>query len=289
MASVTGATPRVESVPVFRSAAFWGLLGFLSVMAVFAVLAALSWPGEADSCTLPGGNCYCETIVADAPVKQVVNTWTGLFAVAAGLVILGIADRDRSSAHAGAGPMASGGLYAVMYGALAVFLGPGSMFFHGGMTRFGGWLDNLSMVLYVSFLLLYDAARIFRFDANRTIFLVLYSGVILFLGSLIWAVDGSGKYVFGILAVSAMILQAVIILAKPNGLSRTFIPWLLSALIAFGVAFPIWILSWTGMPLCAPSSPLQGHGLWHILAMAATPFFIFFYLRGETRTEPAAR
>ena len=54
------------------------------------------------------------------------------------------------------------------------------------------------------------------------------------------------------------------------------------ALISFAIAVVFWALSFTGAPLCDPNSLLQGHALWHLLAMALTPFFIFLYLRDET-------
>lgn len=269
---------------LFRRAWFWGAVGLAAVLGVFAIFAALGWPGELDSCTLRGGNCYCEAFSRDrVAIRQAVNTWTGLIAALGGLIILAIADRDRRSTTPAAGPMSAGGFYAIAYGALAVFLGPGSMFFHAGLTRFGGWLDNMSMVLYVSFLLLYDASRIFRFDANRALFIGLFAGVNVLFGVLIWLVDGSGTVAFAILAVGAVLAQIAILLWRPGGVSRHFMPWLLAALIAFAVAFVVWRLSWTGAPLCDPNSVLQGHGLWHALAMAATPFLLFFYLREESR------
>ena len=38
----------------------------------------------------------------------------------------------------------------ILYAATAVFLGPGSMVMHGTHTFFGAWIDNVSMVLYIS-------------------------------------------------------------------------------------------------------------------------------------------
>ena len=64
--------------------------------------------------------------------------------------------------------MASGRFHALIYGGLVVFLGPGSMFFHGSLTHYGGWIDNFSMILYVTFILCYDAFRVWRGD-DRTV------------------------------------------------------------------------------------------------------------------------
>ena len=269
---------------VFRRAWVWGLIGFAVVMLVYLVFASAGWPGEPDSCTLPGGNCYCEAYPAppaSAVAKQPANTWSGLFAVIAGLIILAIADRDRAAGSA-INPMRSGRFYALVYGGLAVFLGPGSMFFHGGLTHFGGWLDNLSMILYVTFILCYDAFRIGRWDDQIGTFAATYVGLNVLLGLLTWFL-GVGTILFAILAGVAVLTQGYILWRRPGGVTRFFTPWLLGALAAFGVAIVIWALSATGRPLCDPDSLLQGHAVWHLLAMAVTPFLIFLYLRDETR------
>ena len=180
--------------------------------------------------------------------------------------------------------MATGRFHALMYGGLVIFLGPGSMFFHGGLTHFGGWLDNFSMILFVTFILCYDAARIWRWDDRIGLFTGVFVAINVGLGLLAWFAEGSGTILFGILAGIAIAAEAVILLARPGGIDRKFVPWLLAGLVSFGIAFIIWLLSATDGPLCDPRSPLQGHAVWHLLAMAVTPYCIFRYLREETRT-----
>ena len=273
-------------MPLTQRAVFWGAVGFAALMVVFFVMGALGWPGEPDKCTLPGGNCYCEaypTPPATALVKQPVNTWSGLFPVIAGLVILALADRERRSPSAPVNPMTTGGFYAIAFGAVVLFLGPGAMFFHGGLTRLGGWLDNLSMTLFISFLILYELARIWRWDDNLTAFVAAYAGVNIAAGLVTWLVEGSGTFIFAGLVLLAIALEVYILLARPGGVERRFGPWMLLALVTFGLATVVWRLSWTGAPLCDPTSVLQGHGVWHMLAMPVTPAFIFGYLRTETR------
>jgi Ceramidase len=271
---------------VFRSAWFWGLIGFGLVMVLYVILAALGWPGTPDSCTLPGGNCYCEAYPlppATALVKQPANTWSGLFAVIAGIIVLAMSDRDRAAGST-ANPIRSGGFYAIAYGALLVFLGPGAMFFHGGLTHFGGWMDNFSMILYVSFILLYDTSRVWNWSDRVGLFVGIFIAINVAFGLLTWFVAGSGTFVFAGLAVIAVVAQIVILWKHPGGINRRFLPWLLAGFISFGIAVVIWALSFTGAPLCNPNSLLQGHAVWHLLAMALTPFFIYLYLREETKS-----
>ena len=179
--------------------------------------------------------------------------------------------------------MAHGWLPRHVYGGLLVFLGPGSMFFHGGLTHFGGWLDNLSMILYVTFILCYDAAalavgrsdrrllRDLRRDQRRPRHLHVVRR---------WSARSSSRILAGV----AVVLRASSSSPRPRGITRQFIPWLLLGLISFGIATFIWPMWSTGAPLCDPNSLFQGHAVWHLLAMAVTPFCIFRYLRGETRS-----
>jgi hypothetical protein len=269
---------------VLRSAWFWGLVGFGLVMLLYVILAAMGWTGTPDSCTLPGGNCYCEAYPlppATALVKQPANTWSGLFAVIAGIAVLAISDRDRAAGST-ANPMRSGGFYAIAYGALLVFLGPGAMFFHGGLTHFGGWMDNFSMILYVSFILVYEAFRLAEWSDRIGVFVAIFAVINVLLGIFTWFVQGSGTIIFAVLAVAAVVLQIVILWQRPRGITRHLIPWLLLGFISFAIAVFFWLMWFTGAPLCDPNSLFQGHAVWHLLAMALTPFFIFLYLRDET-------
>jgi hypothetical protein len=251
---------------------FWGLVGF---------------PGEVNGC-VAAGNCYCEAPVS-GPVatlgKQPANTWSNLFPILAGLAILVMAGRDRGRAGLSANPMTGGGLCPVLFGLVVLLLGPGSMAFHGSLTRFGGWLDTLSMIAFISLLLVYDAVRLLRFDGNRSGFLVAYGAILGLLGALTWVIDGSGTPVFAVLVAIAVLLEAWICLRSPMGISRTAVPWLLAAVGTFGLALVVWRLSWTGAPLCDPTSLIQGHAVWHGLAAAVAPLCIFGYLRTERASQ----
>jgi hypothetical protein len=271
-----------------KSAVFWGAVAFVAYLIVFLLFGALGWPGGPDSCTLPGGNCYCEAAhPTSSLVSQPANTWSNLGAVLGGLLILLIADRERARRLAGAGsapnPMKTGGFYAVFYGAVVLFLGPGSMAFHGSLTRFGGWLDTLSMILFITFVLLYDVARIFRFDDNRTAFAGIYVAIAVLLGVFTWVVEGTGTFVFAVAVAGAVILELVLAIRGLRGVRRPLLPWLTAGLATFAVALVVWRLSWTGAPLCDPNSLLQGHAVWHLLAEAVAPLFFFLHFRLEER------
>jgi hypothetical protein len=257
-----------------------GLIELVVLMAVFFTLGAMGWPGEPDSCTRrqPNGannGCYCERFHAGM-IKQPINTWSNIGFVVVGLLIL--TSVGGASAPTPSNPMTAATAYSILYGVLVVFLGPGSMFFHASMTKLGGWLDNLSMNLFISFILVYDITRVLHLGvaAFWVVFLILNVAV----GIVTWRVDDSGSKFFIGLIVAVALVEVLLLTAQLGGVERTFAPWLLLTVVAFGVAIPIWWWSQTGRALCRPDSLWQGHGLWHILS-AVSAGLIFLYLRTE--------
>ncbi|MDX2163733.1 MAG: ceramidase domain-containing protein [bacterium] len=275
---------------LYETSWFWGLVGATVILIVFGVFTAVGWPGEPDDCvTDPNGNCYCEAYVSPAVdprgVKQPSNTWSGLAPILAGVIILYWGDQLRFRRTVGNNPMAEGTFYSIFYGALVIFLGPGSMFFHGSLTRWGGFVDNFSMVLYIGFLIQYNLWRIFKWDSSKAVFAIVYAVAIIALAIPSYLVDGAGLIIFIVLVVGEILFEGAIMIWKPGGVDRRGgWGWLVAALATFGVSAVIWWLSWTNGPWCDPNSALQGHIFWHILAMAATPFLVFLYLRQERRT-----
>ena len=149
-------------------------------------------------------------------------------------MVLIIADRERGSANPN--PMRSGGPYPIAFGALVMFLGFGSAAFHGSLTRVGGWLDTLSMILFVLGLLAYTGVRAMRVDDRLITVSALYVGVGTTLGYVTWVARGSGIWVFGVLVAAAVLVELVVSTVGIRGLRRERNPWLLLTLATFAVA-----------------------------------------------------
>lgn len=271
------------------SAVAWALVGLAGSIAVFIAFGIMGWPGQPDFCTLPGANCYCEAARTPPSAilgKQPANTWSNLGALAAGLAILAFADRQRARQAGGTSsatnPMAAGRWPAVAYGFLVLGLGLGSMAFHGSLTRLGGWLDTLSMILFITFVIVYDIARINRFDGDRARVLGTFAFLNAPLALLTWEVAGSGTRVFAIGVAVAIALELLLAFRGAGGRKRSAALWLPFALLTFAVATVVWRLSWTGEPLCDPTSLFQGHALWHLLAEGVVPLMLFTHFRTET-------
>jgi hypothetical protein len=259
------------------------LAGVVGLLALLLALGAQGWPGAPDVCLArTPDTCYCENYTRPGPIKQPANTWSNFGFIAAGLLVLGQAGRRRPAAPAN--PMTVPGFYATLYGGLVVFLGPASMFFHASLRAWGGWIDLVSMMLYSSFLLVYDLVRIRR--AARRVFLAIYLPLVAGQGLADALVPKSGQLLFGAGIVAVLLLEARILRGQVPGLRRQGRPWFAAALGLFAAAYRgVWLWTNTAGPLCDPHSLLQGHAVWHLLCAAST-LCLYQYLRTEQRAGP---
>jgi hypothetical protein len=249
------------------------------------LLGALKWipSSDPDPCVKKDA-CYCERL-HDGMIKQPSNTWSNLGFVLVGLIML--ASLPAVVEGSGRDPMEERTFYAILYGCVVIFLGPGSMFFHASMKKWGGWIDTLSMILYTAFLLVYDFTGIV--NGGKTLFLIVFGVLVVGLGVLTWFVPDSplphfsmGALAFGSMAVLWALLQFFAILGI-GGIDRDNGPAVLlfiAGAIVFGIAFLIQQRSDTHKPWCQPESIVQGHAIWHLLT-AATTVILFFYLATE--------
>jgi hypothetical protein len=249
------------------------VVGTGAALAVGLALGAGGWPGEPSGC-IAVQDCYCEAFTGGI-IEQPVNTLSNFGFVAVGMWILW-----RTSAARGKVARTRIGrepIYGLLYGSIGVFLGIGSMYFHASMTEWGGWIDLLSMHLFISYLLLYDVVVLRH--RSTTWFLRSFTAANTVLGVVLWVMDnGYGKFLFGALMVATLLFEV--------GLARSTSPvtrdrrWFWAGLAVYGSGQVIWLLSRDGAPLCDPDSLLQGHALWH-LTSAATVFLLYRYLTSE--------
>jgi hypothetical protein len=259
------------------------------VLLPFLMFVWLGWPGAPDSCTLTDPNgCFCEAYDPGAVqaraggVRQPSNTWFNLYALAtASLVAVQVsADRRRPS-----GTVFAPGVIPDVYVFVVLFLGLGSMWFHGSLTVWGGVVDAVSMYLFTAFLI---AFAVFRLRPSVTLFWTMYLSVAA-VASLTHAVlDRPGTSVV-LIAAQVCVYVALEFVVWWRRL-RGQVPhrwlgglWWFAALTSFGVGVVFWLLSQTGGPLCDPASVWQPHGIaWHPLAGVAA-VLLFYYWREAAR------
>lgn len=211
-------------------------------------------------------SCFCEA-VRDGVIRQPANTWSNLgFNLAA--VWMGV---ELARRREGRGLST---LEAAIF-AIAVFLvGATSGFYHASLTFIGQWLDVQSMYLLalLAFAVNLDALR----PGKPKRFVPMYVGLNVVLGVLLLFVPVFRRYAFG-LALGSIVVTEVML--RRRGLRDWPLAPLIGAAAVQGAAFVIWGLDITHT-VCAPSSLLQGHAVWHLLGAVAS-FLLWRYYRGQ--------
>jgi hypothetical protein len=213
-----------------------------------------------------------------------VNTWTNVGFMFVGLLILWWIGWERTTGRRSPyhNRITDGTLFASLYGGFTVFLGPGSMFFHASMRQWAGWFDVMSMNFFLAFVPAYNAVR--RFHWPQWAGILIYAALVVFEG-IVNLVDPNDSLIFfaglGVIAIASQIMVAA---ASSIQTATSGKVWFWVGVGVFGLAFTIWILSWTNGPLCDPKSPLQGHGVWHLLSAAAVGC-LYKYFRAEEGTQ----
>lgn len=92
---------------------------------------------------------WCER-VSGGLLREPVNTLGNLGFVVAGLAMFTVLATDTKEQRLEHNRLIGNQPIALLYAAATVFLGPGSMVMHGSHTFFGAWIDNVSMVAYIT-------------------------------------------------------------------------------------------------------------------------------------------
>lgn len=147
-------------------------LALLALFAVGFVVAGLDGWGvpAANELAIGEPSRWCER-VQPGLLREPVNTLGNLGFVVAGVAMLVVLGRDLSTGRRRDNPFVGATPVALLYASASIFLGPGSMLMHGTHTRFGAWIDNVSMVAYILVPCLFNLARLGRWT-DRTFFTV---------------------------------------------------------------------------------------------------------------------
>ena len=137
---------------------------------------------------------WCER-VSDGWFREPVNTLSNFGFVVIGLIIFWIISNENTSKD---------NLFfgvtgiTLIYATAAVYLGPGSMLMHATNTEWGGWADNLSMVMYIVIPWLYNISLMAKWSIKK--FAITYFVIIILYAVLRWLYGwglGIGFNLFG--------------------------------------------------------------------------------------------
>lgn len=314
-------------MPLYRSFIIWGGSAVL-ILGLFLGFVLGGWPGEANSCipkealalaappahasaaarlqyqdkTVNQSTCYCEAfwlpdVVSGAPgVRQPVNTWFNLYSLITSFVVALFVYLDRNNSSGGT-PIRSHAWLPDLYTFVVLFLGLGSMWFHGALKGWGGLTDTLSMYMYASFLVFYAIYQLWDSD---WFFVFGYAGTVA-LFTIVGEVWQQAMPTFPVsltmilaLVVAYLIFQSLVWANTGSGTGgqnwwdhvswrgqQVSLLWWL-AVASIGLATFFWVSSQTGRYMCDPHSGFQPHGLlWHPLA-GVMALLLYFYWREET-------
>ena len=261
--------------------------GLIAVLGLFVYFVLTGWPGDPSPCVYDSPNtCYCEAFDLAAVesgargTRQPVNTWFNLYSLITAFIVAYSIYRDRSKSGGSEKPnlFFSYSLIPDLYIFAVLFLGLGSMWFHGSLTAWGGIVDGFSMYVFAAFLPFYTIRRInpsnALFWSGYIITVVLFT----FLHTLLPAFVN-----ILILVVAYFALEIYVWIRMRQVLQGSSdAQWYWGLAIASIVAATFfWWASHTGNFMCGPESFFQPHGLlWHPLA-GVMAVLMYFYWREE--------
>ena len=88
----------------------------------------------------------------------------------------------------------------VLYASVVIYLGPGSMLMHGTNTEWGGWADNLSMIMYIILPWLYNIYSMSNWSKYK--FLSIYTSIVIIYSVTRWFTDYELGINFNLFGVS---------------------------------------------------------------------------------------
>lgn len=172
---------------------------------------------------------WCER-VSGGLLREPANTLGNLGFVVAGLAMFRVLARDTKAGTPHRNRLTGNQPIALLYASATVFLGPGSMVMHGSHTFFGAWIDNVSMVAYITIPWLLNVALHRGWD-DRT-FLTAYSAIVAAYAAGYWSFGpelGVGLDLFGVSIGLWIISEALLRYWSPT------MRWL-SGFVGFAVA-----------------------------------------------------
>lgn len=144
-----------------------GVGGFIMFILGSAIARLDGWGPPASNESAVGEiSRWCER-VSDGVLREPANTLGNLGFVVSGLLMLYVLGRDIRSGRPRTNRFIGPTPVSLLYAFAALALGPGSMAMHGSHTRFGAWLDNVSMVTYILVPWVLNISMMARWSSRR--------------------------------------------------------------------------------------------------------------------------
>ncbi|MFO8017797.1 MAG: ceramidase domain-containing protein [Promethearchaeia archaeon] len=262
-------------------------IGFVIVWMVIFIFVSVFWTwGEIFYCAAEYQQCFCEKIDTSRMVAEPINAWSNFFYVGAGLIVLMYYDLQRNKKSTRKEDYLSRKEnlhYLLTYGLSVIWIGIASFLMHATWRGDTGYLDLLSMNMYIS--LIFFISLSVLFDLNPTSFYPILVGNFIFNGVLMRFLNAELIFVSWVLiaflnefAVGSG-LYSKIFKKRARQIRRNLLV-LIGAVGVFLLAYYLWHFGYRGHPLCDPYSWWQWHALWHFMT-AVTTILLVIYLKTE--------
>jgi hypothetical protein len=163
----------------------------------FFILSALGLiQSEENSYLIGEASRWCER-VSGGIFREPVNTLSNLGFMIVGLFLFWVLCNDPKNSN---NPFIGINPISILYASVVIYLGPGSMLMHATNTEWGGWADNLSMIMYIILPWLFNIYNMSKWSINK--FLITYVSIVVIYSIWRWFTDFELGINFNLFGVS---------------------------------------------------------------------------------------
>ena len=169
----------------------------ISFLVLFFVLSAFGLIQSIEASYLTGeASRWCER-VSGGLFREPLNTLSNLGFMVSGLYMFWIICNDKQDST---NPFIGITPISLLYASVVIFLGPGSMLMHGTNTEWGGWADNLSMIMFIILPWLYNIYSMSNWTSKQL--LSIYVSIVIIYSIWRWFTDWGLGINFNLFGVS---------------------------------------------------------------------------------------
>ena len=169
----------------------------VSFLFIFFLLSAFGLIQSVDTSYLIGeASRWCER-VSGGLFREPLNTLSNLGFMVSGLYMFWIICNDKQDST---NPFIGITPISLLYASVVIFLGPGSMLMHGTNTNWGGWADNLSMIMFIILPWLYNIYSMSNWTSKKLI--SIYISIVVIYSIWRWFTDWGLGINFNLFGVS---------------------------------------------------------------------------------------
>ena len=177
---------------------FYAALSISSIfLFVFFTLSSFGLIQSSEGAGLIGeASRWCER-VSGGLFREPLNTLSNLGFMVVGLYMFWVICNDRQNST---NPFIGITPISLLYASVVIFLGPGSMLMHGTNTNWGGWADNLSMIMFIILPWLYNIYSMSNWTSKQLI--SIYISIVVIYSIWRWFTDWGLGINFNLFGVS---------------------------------------------------------------------------------------